>query len=144
LSLDYIRNNIVVCDGSDTASSAIQFTSAFNGIHYLCIREGDLWVADTLNASIGLRFIVPGDTSPAFICLPREHSLRIMNNCKCICMAMKTCALTQRQSLSRDKHNQVFTENGNKYCCIGAQPGRAERGVQSGLYRLKYGFPSKE
>jgi hypothetical protein len=22
--------------------------------------------------------------------------------------------------------------------------GRAERGVQSGLYRLKYGFPSKE
>jgi hypothetical protein len=35
-------------------------------------------------------------------------------------------------------------ENGNKYCCIGAQPGRAERGVQSGLYRLKYGFPRKE
>jgi hypothetical protein len=35
-------------------------------------------------------------------------------------------------------------ENGNKYCCVGAQPGRAERGVQSGLYRLKYGFPSKE
>jgi hypothetical protein len=35
-------------------------------------------------------------------------------------------------------------ENGNKYCCIGAQPGRAERGVQSGLYRLKYRFPSKE
>jgi hypothetical protein len=35
-------------------------------------------------------------------------------------------------------------ENGNKYYCVGAQPGRAERGVQSGLYRLKYGFPSKE
>jgi hypothetical protein len=35
-------------------------------------------------------------------------------------------------------------ENGNKYCCIGAQPGRAERGVQSSLYRLKYGFPSNE
>jgi hypothetical protein len=33
-------------------------------------------------------------------------------------------------------------ENGNKYCCVGAQPGRAERGVQSGLYRLKYGFLS--
>jgi hypothetical protein len=41
-------------------------------------------------------------------------------------------------------NNHVFTENSNKYCCIGAQPGRAERGVQSGLYRLKYGFPSKE
>jgi hypothetical protein len=35
-------------------------------------------------------------------------------------------------------------ENGNKYCCVGAQPGRAERDVQSGLYRLKYRFPSKE
>jgi hypothetical protein len=35
-------------------------------------------------------------------------------------------------------------ERGNKNCCIGAQAGRAERGVQSGLYRLKYGFPSKE
>jgi hypothetical protein len=35
-------------------------------------------------------------------------------------------------------------ENGNKYCCVGAQPRRAERGIQSGLYRLKYGFPSKE
>ncbi len=44
----------------------------------------------------------------------------------------------------RGTNNQVFTENGNKYCCIGAQPGRAERGVQSSLYRLKYGFPSKE
>jgi hypothetical protein len=90
LSLDYIRNNIVVCVGSDTASSAIQNTLAFNGIHYLCICEGDLWVADMLNASIGLRFNLPGDTSPAFILLPREHSLHIMNNGKCICMAMKT------------------------------------------------------
>ncbi len=41
-------------------------------------------------------------------------------------------------------HKHVFTENGNKYCCIVAQPGRAERGVQSGLYSLKYRFPSKE
>jgi hypothetical protein len=57
---------------------------------------------------------------------------------------MQSCASTQRQSLARGTNNHVFTENGNKYCCIGAQPGRAERGVQSGLYRLKYGFPSKE
>jgi hypothetical protein len=33
-------------------------------------------------------------------------------------------------------------ENGIKYCCIGAQPGRAKRGALSGLYRLKNGFPS--
>jgi hypothetical protein len=36
-----------------------------------------------------------------------------------------------------------FTEDGNNYCCIGVQPGRAERGVKSGLYRLKHGFPSE-
>jgi hypothetical protein len=57
---------------------------------------------------------------------------------------MQSCALTKRQSLARGTNNYVFTENGNKYCCVGAQPGRAERGVQSGLYRLKYKFSSKE
>jgi hypothetical protein len=67
-----------------------------------------------------------------------------MNNGQSICKAMQSCALTQRQSLARGSNNHVFTENGNKYCCVGAQPGRAERGVQSGMYRLKYGFPSKE
>jgi hypothetical protein len=35
-------------------------------------------------------------------------------------------------------------EKGNKYCCVGAQPGRAKRGVLSGLYRLKNGFPSNK
>ena len=57
---------------------------------------------------------------------------------------MRTCALTQRQTLTRGKKNCAFAEDRNKYCCIGAQPGRAERGVQSGLYRLKYGLLSKE
>jgi hypothetical protein len=57
---------------------------------------------------------------------------------------MQSCASTQCQSLARGTNNHIFMENCNKYCCIGAQPGRAKRGVQSGLYRLKYGFPSKE
>ena len=57
---------------------------------------------------------------------------------------MRTCALTQYQTLPRGQKNCIFTEDGNKYCCIGAQPGRAERGVQSGLYRLKHGLPSEE
>jgi hypothetical protein len=57
---------------------------------------------------------------------------------------MQSCASTQCQSLARGTNNNVFMENGNKYCCVGAQPGRAEKGVQSGLYRLKYRFPSKE
>ncbi len=54
------------------------------------------------------------------------------------------CIDTALQSLARGINNHVFMENGNKYCCVGAQPGRAERGVQSGLYRLKYRFPSKK
>ncbi len=73
-----------------------------------------------------------GDKSPVFLCLPREASLGIMNNGHSLCMAMRTCALTQPQSLSRGTKN--LTEDGNKYCCIGVQPERAERGVKSGLY----------
>jgi hypothetical protein len=38
----------------------------------------------------------------------------------------------------------VFIENKNKYCCVGAQPGRAQKGVQSGFYRMKHGFESKD
>jgi hypothetical protein len=57
---------------------------------------------------------------------------------------MRSCASTQQQSLARDTQNHVLTENGNKYCCVGAQQGRTKRGVLSGLYRLKNGFPSNE
>jgi hypothetical protein len=143
LSLNELRNNIVVCDGGDTDSDAVKDISS--GIHCLRIREGDLWVTDTVNGSLGLRYIVPGgDNSPVFIRLPREESINIMKNGRSLCSAMRTCALNQRQTLTRGKKNCVFTEDGNKYCCIGAQPGRAERGVQSGLYRLKHGLPSKE
>jgi hypothetical protein len=144
MSLDYIRKNIVVCDRGDTTSNAITNTSALNSVHYLQIRDGDSWVADTANASIGLGFILPAESSPVFNRLPRDESLGIMNNGQKICRAMQSCASTQRQSLARGTNNHVFTENGNKHCCIGAQPGRAERGVQSGLYKLKYRFPSKE
>ncbi len=110
----------------------------------LRIQDGDLWVADTINASLGLCFIWPGETSPVFIRLPRNESLVIMNDGRSICSAMRLCASTQRQPLARGTQNHVFTENGNKYCCVGAQPGKAKRGVLSGLYRLKNGFPSNE
>jgi hypothetical protein len=144
LSLDEIRKNIVVCDGGATDSDAIKDTPT-PGILCLRIRNRDLWVADTVNKSFGLRYRVKGgDNSPVFIRLPREESIDIMKDGRSLCSAMRTCALTQRQTLTRGKKNCVFTEDGNKYCCIGAQPGRAERGVQSGLYRLKHGLPSKE
>ena len=31
-----------------------------------------------------------------------------------------------------------------KYCCARAQPGRAQTGVQSGLYRVRNGLPTKD
>jgi hypothetical protein len=80
MSSDYIRKNIAVCDGGDTTSDAIKNPLVFKIVHYLQIRDGDLWVADTANASIGLRFILPGESSPVFIRLPRDEALGIMNN----------------------------------------------------------------
>ncbi len=142
LSLDELKNNIVVCDGGATDLDAIKDTS---DILCLCVRKDDLWVAGTVNGSLGLRYTVKGgDNSPVFICLPREESINIMKDGQSLCTAMRTCALTQRQTLTRGKKSCVFTEDGNKYCCIGAQPGRAESGVQSGFYRLKHGLPTKE
>jgi hypothetical protein len=89
MTSDYIRKNIVVCDGGDTTSDAIKITLAFfRGVHYLQICDGDSWVADTANASIGLRFILPGESLPVFICLTRDESHGLMNNCQRICKAM--------------------------------------------------------
>lgn len=145
MSLDYIRNNVVVCDGGESPEDAIQNTSCtFKRIHCLRIRDGDLEVFDTPNASQSIRFIHTGEASPVFIRLPREQSLKIMDNGRVVCNAMRSCASTQRQSLSRGNENHVFIERGNKYCCVGAPPGRSEKGVKSGLYRLNHGFPSKD
>jgi len=92
LSLNYIRNNIVVCDGGATDLDAIK---SRYGIHYLQIREGDLWVCDMVNVSLGLHYIVPGgDKSPVFIRLPREESINIMKSGRGVCNAMRVCALT--------------------------------------------------
>ena len=96
MTSDSIRRNIVVCDGGDTTDDAIQPNSSCSGIYCLCICDGDLWVADTINASLGLRFIWPGETSPVFIRLPRNESLGIMNDGRSICSAMRSCMSTQQ------------------------------------------------
>ena len=67
MTSDSIRRNIDVCDGGDTTDDAIQPNSSCSGIYCLRIRDGDLWVADTMNASLGLCFIWPGETLPVFI-----------------------------------------------------------------------------
>ena len=144
MTTDDIRRHIVVCDGGDTIDNAIQPESSSSDVHYLRIRDGDLWIADTVNATLGLHFILPGETTPVFLRLPRIEALGIMNDGRSICSAMKSCASTQQQSLARGTRNHVFIDNSNKYCCVGAQLGRAEKGVLSGLYRLKHGFLSNE
>jgi hypothetical protein len=63
-----------------------------------------------------------------------------MSNGKNVCAAMRSCAQAQPQFLSRGRQNHVFTDHDDKYYSVGAQPGRAERGVQSGLYKMKHGF----
>ena len=88
---------------------------------------------------------LPSVTSPVFIRLPRQKSLSILNDGSAVCQAMNSCARTQPQSLVRGFSKQVFTDGHlARYYCVGAQPGRAERGVQSGLYKLKYGFPCSD
>ena len=142
LSLNYIRKTSVVCDGGATESDTLK---SKYGIHYLRVLNGDLWKCDTVNASIGLCYRVKGgDNSPVFIRLPRQESINIMKDGRSLCSAMRTVASTQCRTSTRGNLNCVFTEDGNKYCCIGAQPGRAQKGVQSGLYRLKNGLPTKD
>ena len=140
MTSEYIANNVVICDGGNLTSTVSDKLRKDRNIHVLKISNSDLWVADTKNHSIGLRLIMPGQSSPVFIRLPRKMSLRIMSNGKRVCAAMRSCAQTQPHSLSRGKGNHVFTDDNNKYYCVGAQPGRAERGVLSGLYKLKHGF----
>jgi len=144
LSLDFLKKNIVVCDGGNNNCDGIKLTLTSNSVHCLRIRNGDLWVEDTSNQLLGLRYEKPGSSDPVFIRLPRQKSLAIMSNGQGICQAMRVCALSQRGSLFRGSRNFVFTDGDNKYCCVGAQQGRAEKGIKSGLYRMKNGFPCKE
>ncbi len=136
MDFDYIKENVVVCDGGDNESNGIQNRLDIDGVNCLQVRDGDIWVADTKCVLLGLRHILPGASFPTFIRLPRNESLAILNNDWTICHAMYLCALNQNQSLSRGKKNHVFTEGGNKYCCVGTQPGRAKQGNLSGLYRV--------
>lgn len=68
MTKDDIKRCIVVCDGGDTADDGINTdTSSSTNVHLLRIRYGDLWIADTVNATLGLRFISPGEKTPVFI-----------------------------------------------------------------------------
>jgi hypothetical protein len=63
-----------------------------------------------------------------------------MSNGKKICAAMRSCSQKQPKSLSKGKRDHVFTDHDDEYSSVGTQPGRAEKGVQSGLHKTKHGF----
>ncbi len=142
LSTDFIKNNIVVCNGGNDHKRVL--SPPLNTTwHCLRICNGNLWVADTVNPHIGLYFS-HHDGSPIFVRLPRVDSLNIMRESRQLCSAVRSCVKNQRTTLSRGTKNHVFVEDNHKYCCVGSQPCRAERGVKSGSYRLKNGLQSKE
>jgi hypothetical protein len=141
LTSKYITNNVVICDGGQFMSTVRDNLYTDKNIHVL-ISNLDLWVSDTNNPSLRLHLILPGQSSPVLIHLPWSKSLGIMSNGKKICAAICSCAQTQPKSLSRGMRNHVFTDHDNKYYSVGAQPGKAEKEFQSGLYKMKYGFPN--
>lgn len=144
LNSNFIKNTLVICDGGTTLPTINEEHYSAN-VCILSISMGDLWVHDTMNPLLGLRMLLPSVKSPIFIRLPRQKSLSILKDGSAICQAMNSCARTQPQSLVRGSSKQVFTDgHPARYYCVGAQPGRAERGVQSGLYKLKYGFPCSD
>jgi hypothetical protein len=142
LSTDFIKNNIVVCNWGNDHKRVL---SPLLNTTWHCLRicNGDLWVADAVNPNIGLRYS-HHDGFPIFVRLPRVDSLNIMRESRQLCSAVRSCTKNQRTTLSRDTQNHVFIEDNHKYCCVGSQPCRAERGVKSGSYRLKNRFQSKE
>jgi hypothetical protein len=96
----------------------------------LKISNGDLWVADTGNATMRLCLILQGKSSPVFIHLPWNKSLSIMSNGRSLCMAMHSCAWTQPQSLQRGKWNHVFTEEINIIALVHNQAEQKEESNQ--------------
>jgi hypothetical protein len=70
LTLEYITNNVVICDGGEYISTVKDDLYSNDNIHLLQILNFDLWVTDTKNPSIGLRLILPGQSWPVFIRLP--------------------------------------------------------------------------
>ena len=105
---------------------------------FMCSRF-QISFTDTKHSSIGLRLILPGQSCPVFISLPRSKSLGIMSNGKNICAAMRSYAQTQPQSQSRGRQNHIFTDHDNKYYSVGTQPG-VERRVQIGFIQNETGF----
>ncbi len=101
--------NHTMAAGVNTCILSRRSYTPMRTIHVLQISNANLWVTDTKNPTLGLRLILPSQSSRVFIHLPQSKSLSIMRNGINIYAAMRSCAKTQPQSLSRVKHNLVFT-----------------------------------
>ncbi len=108
-----------MCNGGIDASTVLDEHLDCNH-HCIQTSNGDMWVADTLNPSKGLRHTMPCGM-PTFIRLPRQDSLEIFGSCQNLCSAMCLCAKSQSGSLSRGKCNHamhIMMEEGGQLCWV--------------------------
>ncbi len=92
LTSKYIKNTVVICNRGKEICTVKEGLHNNINICMLKISSGDLWVADTVNPTIGLCMILQGKSSPVLIRLPQNISLRIMSNGRSRCVAMRSCA----------------------------------------------------
>jgi hypothetical protein len=102
----------------------------------LRISDGELFVADTTRYHMG---IVHHDTNgdPVFIRVPRKAALEMTGmNEACVvrqyCSSLRYAEKVQKSSLFRSHSKKIYSDS--KYCCVGVQPSRAERGVREATY----------
>jgi hypothetical protein len=91
LTPDNIKD-IIVCDRVIQLMMPYTIHSDLQVLH---LRNGDLWIADTGNATLGLCFTFPSDKMPVFIQLPRNESQGIMNDGRKVCSATRSYSLTR-------------------------------------------------
>jgi hypothetical protein len=102
----------------------------------LRISDGELFVADTTRYHMG---IVHHDSNgdPVFIRVPRKAALEMtgMNDASVVrqyCSSLRHAEKVQKSSLFRSHSKKIYSDS--KYCCVGVQPCRAQRGVREATY----------
>ena len=108
----------------------------------LRISEGHLWVADNKNPENGITYKPSSGDSP-FIRIPRKKALEMtgllsLEESNKFCNALWHGYMCQRESLHRGEKKKIFSNY--KYCNMGVQVCRAQRGVRDASYH-KDGMP---
>lgn len=156
-SVSYLKRNVVVFDGTNSPGvrqtqlkrrrkpkpnrGSDKGTTKDPPLRTVVIKNGGLEVFHPPNDKTGLAFKRNGGLEPIFILLPREEALKMNNNGKKVCGAMKRL-IKQYKNVERGHSKRVFTDN--KYCCVGAKPRRNAVGVEPGHYKKEYGVDSED